>query len=183
MPTSDNADGTPLKMAQDALVDSHPGQQKETKYRGITLPAFTPMQETLFLTLCGRALDNHLPHPILGDPLATQLVRTLGYACGRFRLSASPILNIALRAKKLDQVARQFIARHPNAIGLDLGAGLDTRVYRITPPATVDWYDVDFPEVITARRQLLPARANAHAIGADLTDPDWLDAVPDDRPR
>ena len=178
MPTSDNADGTPLKMAQDALVDSHPGQQNEVEDRGTTLPVFTPMQESLYLTLCGRALDNHLPHPILGDPMATQLVRKLGYDCGRFRLSASPILNIALRAKKLDEVARQFISRHPNAVGLDLGAGLDTRVVRIAPPPTVDWYDVDYPEVITARRQLLPARANAHTIGADLTDPTWLDAVP-----
>jgi hypothetical protein len=41
-------------------------------------------------------------------------------------------------------------------------------VFRIAPPATVDWYDVDFPEVIAARRQLLPAPANAHNIGADL---------------
>jgi O-methyltransferase involved in polyketide biosynthesis len=148
----------------------------------VTLPVFTPMQQTLYLTLCGRALDNQLPHPILGDPMAEQLVGRLGYDCGRFRLSASPILNIALRAKKLDQVAQQFIARHPDAVGLDLGAGLDTRVFRIAPPPTVDWYDVDFPEVIAARRQLLPDRPNAHVIGADLTDPAWLDAVPTGRP-
>ena len=40
-------------------------------------------------------------------------------------------------------------------------------MFRIAPPAGVDWYDVDYPEVIAARRQLLPARANAHTIGAD----------------
>jgi O-methyltransferase involved in polyketide biosynthesis len=100
----------------------------------IALPAFTPIDETLYLTLCGRALDNHLPHPILGDTMAEELVGKLGYDCGRFRLTASPILNIAHRAKKLDQVAQQFIARHPNAVGLDLGAGLDTRMVRIAPP-------------------------------------------------
>jgi O-methyltransferase involved in polyketide biosynthesis len=44
-----------------------------------TLPAFTPIEETLYLTLCGRALDNHLPNPILADPMAEQLVRKLGY--------------------------------------------------------------------------------------------------------
>jgi O-methyltransferase involved in polyketide biosynthesis len=71
----------------------------------VTLPAFTPMQESLFLTLCGRALDNHLPHPILGDPMAEEIVGKLGYDCGRFHLSASPIINIAHRAKKLDEVA------------------------------------------------------------------------------
>jgi O-methyltransferase involved in polyketide biosynthesis len=148
----------------------------------IALPVFTPIEETLFLTLCGRALDNHLPHPILADPMANELVGRLGYDCARFRLSASPIINIAHRAKKLDQVAQQFIARHPDAVGLDLGAGLDTRVFRIAPPAGVDWYDVDFPEVVAVRRQLLPARAHAHNLAADLTDPDWLAAVPGDRP-
>jgi O-methyltransferase involved in polyketide biosynthesis len=157
-------------------------ERKEVGHMSVALPVFTPMEESLYLTLCGRALDNHLPHPILGDPMATELAGRLGYDCGRFRLSASPIINIAHRARKLDQVAQQFIVRHPDAVGLDLGAGLDTRVFRIAPPATVDWYDVDFPEVIAARQQLLPTPANAHVIGADLTDPGWLDAVPTGRP-
>ncbi len=148
----------------------------------VTLPAFTPMQESLFLTLCGRALDNQLPHPILADTMADEIVRKLDYDCDRFHLSASPIINIAHRAKKLDEVALTFTIRHPNAVALDLGAGLDTRMFRIAPPATVDWYDIDFPEVITARRQLLPDRANAHGAGTDLTDANWLDAIPSDRP-
>ena len=148
----------------------------------IVLPAFTPIEQTLYLTLCGRVLDNHLPDPILSDPMAGQLVTRLGYDCGRFHLSTSPIINIAHRAKKLDEIARRFIARHPDAVGLDLGAGLDNRVFRIDPPATADWYDVDYPEVIAARQRLLPRRAHAHGIGADLTDPDWLDAIAGDRP-
>lgn len=143
-----------------------------------TLPVFTPIEETLFLTLCGRALDNHLAHPILGDTMAEEIVGRLGYDCGRFHLSASPIINIAHRAKKLDEVAQRFFARHPDAVGLDLGAGLDTRVFRIDPPTGVDWYDVDYPRVIAARQQLVPQRPNAHGVGADLTGPDWLEAVP-----
>src|SRR5919106_2550243 len=124
----------------------------------IVLPVFTPIEETLYLTLCARALDNHLPHPILADRMANELVGTLGYDCARFRLSASPIINIAHRAKKLDEVARDFIARHPDAVGLDLGAGLDTRASRIDPPSSVDWYDIDFPAVIAARAGLVPER-------------------------
>jgi O-methyltransferase involved in polyketide biosynthesis len=148
----------------------------------VALPAFTPLQESLFLTLCGRALDYRSTHPILGDTMADEIVRKLDYDCAKFRLSASPIINIALRAKKLDEVALRFVARHPDAVALDLGAGLDTRMFRAAPPPTVDWYDIDFPEVITARRQLLPGRANAHGVGTDLTDPNWLDAIPADRP-
>jgi hypothetical protein len=61
--------------------------------------------------------------PILADTMADQIVRTLDYDCARFRLSASPIINIALRAKKLDEVAQRFITRHPDAVALDLGSG------------------------------------------------------------
>jgi O-methyltransferase involved in polyketide biosynthesis len=148
----------------------------------ITLPAFTPIEESLFLTLCGRALDYRSPHSILSDMMADEIVRKLDYDCERFRLSASPIINIALRAKKLDEVALRFVSRHPDAVALDLGTGLDTRMLRIAPPPTVEWYDIDFPEVITARRQLIPDSANAHGVGADLTDPEWLEAIPTDRP-
>ena len=147
-----------------------------------TLPTFTPLEESLWLTLCARALDNRSPHPILGDAAADQIVRTLDYDYDQLHIDTNLKLSVALRAKKLDQVASDFLARHPDAVGLDLGAGLDTRYERLAPPATVDWYDVDFPAVAAARERLIPERPNAHVIGADVTDPDWLDAVPSGRP-
>jgi O-methyltransferase involved in polyketide biosynthesis len=147
-----------------------------------TIPAFTPLQATLWLTLCARALDNRLPDPILGDATADKIVWSTGYAYRRLRITRSTAVTIAHRAKKLDEVVRRFMTRHPDAVGLDLGAGLDSRVLRIRPPSTADWYDIDFPEVITARRLLLPEHATPHGIGADLNTSEWLDALPGDRP-
>ena len=122
-----------------------------------TLPALTPLEDSLFLTLYARALDNRRPQPILGDAMADQIVRTLDYDFGQLHVDTNLVLNVALRARKLDQVASAFLARHPNAVGLDLGAGLDTRFERLAPPATVDWYEVDFPAVAAARRRLIPS--------------------------
>jgi len=148
----------------------------------ITLPTFTPLEDSLFLTLYARALDNLRPHPILGDAMADQIVHTADYDYGQLHIDTNLILNVALRAKKLDQVASEFLARHPDAVGLDLGAGLDTRFERLAPPATVDWYDVDFPAVAATRQRLIPEHPNAHVIGTDVRDPDWLDTVPTGRP-
>ncbi len=148
----------------------------------ITLPTFTPLEDSLFLTLYARARDSRRPHPILGDAVADQIVRTTDYDYGRLRIDTNLILNVALRAKKLDQVAAAFLARHPDAVGIDLGAGLDTRAVRLDPPPTVDWYDVDFPAVAAARERLIPQRPNTHVIAADVRDDDWLDAVPRGRP-
>jgi O-methyltransferase involved in polyketide biosynthesis len=148
----------------------------------ITLPAFTPLENSLWLTLCARALDNRSPQPVLGDAAADQIVRSLDYDYGKLDIDTNLRLSVALRAKKLDQVAAGFLARHPDAIGLDLGAGLDSRAARLDVPATVDWYDVDFPAVAAARESVVPTHPRAHVIGADVRDPGWLDAVPNDRP-
>ncbi|HWT47872.1 MAG TPA: class I SAM-dependent methyltransferase [Mycobacterium sp.] len=153
------------------------------------LPAFTPAQESLFLTLGGRALDSRLPRPFLGDTMADEIITKVGYDLARFPALTTKLLDprtrvfdIAVRAKTLDDVVRRFISDHPDAVVLDLGAGLDSRIFRIDPPSTVEWYDVDFPEVIALRARVVPQRVNAHSISADLTDPDWLRDVPGSRP-
>ena len=148
----------------------------------ITLPAFTPVEDSLFLTLYSRALDNRLSKPVLSDATADEIARKLDYDFEQFKVNKNFILNVALRAKKLDEVASGFIRHHPDAVGLDLGAGLDTRAFRIAAPATVDWYDVDYPAVVATRERLIPAHGNAHNIGADVTETNWLNAVPSDRP-
>ncbi|HZB48484.1 MAG TPA: class I SAM-dependent methyltransferase [Mycobacteriales bacterium] len=147
-----------------------------------TLPAFTPLEESLFLTLYARSLDSRRSRPILGDAMAGEIVRTLPYDYDRLRVDTNLVLNVALRAKKLDRVASDFLARHPDAVGLDLGAGMDTRAARLDPPSTVDWYDVDLPAVAAARARVVPERPHAHVIGADVTGTDWLAAVPTGRP-
>ena len=148
----------------------------------ITLPTFTPLEDSLWLTLCGRALDHRSPQPVLGDATADQIIRTLDYDLSQQHIDTNFRLSVALRAKKLDQVVAAFIVRHPDAVVLDLGVGLDTRHARLTIPDTVDWYDVDFPAVTGLRERLIPAQPGRHVIGADVRDPGWLDAVPGDRP-
>lgn len=158
----------------------------------ITLPAFTPAQESLFTTLGSRALDSRLPHPFLGDTMALDVVEKTGHDLDKMRADQGMIgkifdlrtmvLDVAIRAKRMDEVVRRFAAAHPDGVVLDLGAGLDSRRLRVDPPPTVDWYDIDFPEIVALRPQVLPKRARGHELGADLTDPRWLDAVPGDRP-
>jgi O-methyltransferase involved in polyketide biosynthesis len=155
----------------------------------VSIPAFSPAQESLFLTLGGRALDSRLPRPFLGDFLADEILTEIGYDLARFPSLTtrfldprSRVFDIAVRAKTLDGLVRRFISDHPDAVVLDLGAGLDTRIFRIDPPASVGWYDIDFPEVVALRSRVVPQHPNARSIGADLTDPNWLDDVPRSRP-
>ncbi|MEV6908486.1 class I SAM-dependent methyltransferase [Amycolatopsis sp. NPDC051071] len=147
-----------------------------------TSPTFTPAEASLFLTLCGRALDSRQEHSILHDTTASEIVERTGTNTADYPHAKTGMRDIALRAKKLDGVVRDFIAVHPNSVVVDLGAGLDSRMIRVDPPSTVDWYDVDLPKVIAARRKLLPQPANAHFVAADVADLSWIDELPTDRP-
>jgi O-methyltransferase len=141
------------------------------------------VQKTLSPVLKAKALDNRLPDPILGDEYAEQVMRRLdpGYDQRRFGTSQLGLVAV-VRAKAHDDWARSFLADHLDAVVLHLGCGLDARVYRIDPPATVDWYDLDYPAVIELRRRFLPPREHYTVIGSSVTDLAWLERVPHDRP-
>ena len=91
-------------------------------------------------------------------------------------------LAAVVRAKAHDDWARSFLAEHPDAVVLHLGCGLDARVYRLDPPATVEWYDLDYPSTIELRQRFLPPREHYHLIGSSVTDLAWLDRIPRGRP-
>ncbi len=141
------------------------------------------MQKTLSPVLKAKALDNRLPEPILGDRYAEETMRRLdpGYDHRRFGTSQLGLAAV-VRAKAHDEWARRFLSAHPDAVVLHLGCGLDARMYRLDPPATVDWFDVDYPSVIELRRQFLPPREHYTLIASNVTNLTWLDQIPRNRP-
>ncbi|SFB49767.1 O-Methyltransferase involved in polyketide biosynthesis [Amycolatopsis marina] len=142
----------------------------------------TPVQKTLLVTLKGRVLDSRSNNPILRDPLVTDIARRLDYDIDTVKLSLGVPEAIAIRTSILDRAVDAFVRTHPDAVVVELGSGLETRMFRLAPPATVDWYDVDLPEVIELRDELMPHRENAHSVGTSLLDPGWTDTIPSDRP-
>jgi O-methyltransferase involved in polyketide biosynthesis len=149
---------------------------------GIAITEFTPVERTALVTEYARALDSRWPKPILGDTLSDEIVAKIDYDFQGLGVPSSVVCQTALRAKMLDDRVRSFISEHPNAVVVDLGAGLDTGMQRVKPPATVDWYSVDLAQVIALRDELVPANDHAHSVAASLVDNDWTDPIPPDRP-
>ena len=154
---------------------------------------FDKEKETMLMTLYGRAVQSKWQNPILRDPWAENAVQHIDYDFGKVdRMGGvfSPLIHdlgakmIATRAATFDLLTRTFLNDHPDAVVLHLGCGMDSRVFRIDPPASVEWYDVDYPDVIDLRRQLFPERDpdHYHLIGVPLEDLRWLDAVRGDHP-
>lgn len=147
--------------------------------------AWNSVEWTNLVTLYLRACESRLPQPILGDHAAAEAVDRIDYDFQRMHKAAQPWSNqylVALRAKQLDDWSAGFLRRHPNAVVLHLGCGMDTRALRLELPADVDWFDVDQPGVIELRRQLFDESDGYQMIGSSVTDEGWLDRIPTGRP-
>ena len=149
---------------------------------GIATADLSPIEQTALLTEYARALDSRWARPILGDTLAHDVVGNIDYDFAGLGVQTSVVCQTALRAKMLDDRVRAFISEHPDAVVVDLGAGLDSGYYRVGPPPTVDWYSVDLPGITGLRDEVLPAAAQSHSVPVSLTDEHWPDAIPADRP-
>lgn len=146
---------------------------------------FPGAMETSLITLYGIAVDARVEPTILGDRMAAEAFEKIDYDFSwltRFSSPKSVRTKVALRAKHFDTWTAEFLAAHERATVLVLGAGLDTRVWRIDPGPGVHWYDVDLPPVIEARGKLYPQRQNYRMIAASVTDPGWWEQIPTDRP-
>ena len=152
---------------------------------------FTKEKETMLMMLNGKAIQSQRKNPILRDQWAEEAMQHIDYDMSKTLKGVSSwgmwkeigYTIIATRAATFDLLASRYLADHPDATVLHVGCGMDSRVYRLDPPTTVQWFDVDYPDVIDLRRQLFPERGDAyHLIGAPLSDLCWLDEVPRDRP-
>jgi methyltransferase (TIGR00027 family) len=142
----------------------------------------TAEKETLLITLYARAEESRLPDSLLRDRFAAATVDRVDYDFARLRIGRDIAISVAMRAKLFDDWTRDFIAANPEAVVLHLGCGLDSRVFRLDPPASVLWFEVDYPEVIALRRRLYPERLGCRLIASSVTEPGWLSEVPRDRP-
>ncbi len=80
------------------------------------------------------------------------------------------------RYKVTDDIVRKFIDRNGRCNIINLGAGLETMYYRLAD-GRASFYEVDLPEVIELRKELLPAGARETLIGQDMFDMGWTAGI------
>jgi len=137
----------------------------------------TQEKETLFVPLLGKAEESRRPNPILRDPKAEEILKTVNYDFSKLNVPIQSRTTLAMRAKKLDDLVRAYLTSAPaNPLVLHLGCGLDSRILRTGNPP-VPWYDLDYPAVIELRRQFYAETETYHMLGSSVTDYAWMDNV------
>ncbi len=149
-----------------------------------TEPNLSGVSETLLITLYLRARESQRPDALIQDKKAEALVKKISdaglYDFSRIKslhLSEANKLVIILRNREFDYYAWDFLTRHPNAVVVHIGCGLDTRFERVDN-GQVEWYDLDLPEVVGLRRKLIGDEAERyHLLGHSVLDHSWMDLV------
>ncbi len=142
------------------------------------------VQETLLIPLYGRKRAVELYPDLFDDRATLELWSQIDYDMAKqpsFKLKIGAIM-AATRQFDLGTVCRRYLAEHPAASVVNLGCGLDTTFYSVAN-GTARGYNIDFPDVIEVRNQLLPARDLEYNIAADLSDCSWFDKIDFDPAR
>jgi methyltransferase (TIGR00027 family) len=142
--------------------------------------------ETLLMMLYIRALESQRPDGLVKDEKAVALVQRMDQDFLRNKLTKideETRVAIILRSREFDRYARDFLARHPEAVIVHIGCGLDTRFERVDN-GQVEWYDLDLPDVIELRRKLIGGEgARHHFLACSVLDSAWLNEMGAHRQR
>lgn len=140
----------------------------------------TEEKETLLIPLYGKAKESEKKHPILIDKKAVEIVNQIDYDFKSLKIPEKTNTMMCLRAKLIDNFVKDFLKENDDSVALHLGCGLDSRYERINN-GIVDWYDVDFKDVIDIRRHFYKEAPNYHLIPSSVTQKEWLEKIPGDR--
>ena len=132
---------------------------------------------TLLVPLACRAIESIRPDAILHDPCSVEVYNALGgnsdFLLG---MHGADMFVTVMRARQFDAFARDFLARNPNGLVVDLGCGLDTRFNRLDD-VQMTWLGIDLPKVIELRRKYLPDSERCKTIAQSMLEISWLDEV------
>lgn len=140
------------------------------------------VQETLIIPLYGRKLcSDNFPH-LFKDEEANRICNMLDYDFSEKGkkmekgIGLFGALEVAQRQYDLAWEVKDYLKKHPNAAVVNLGCGLDD-TFRKCDNGTCKGYNIDMPDVIAIRNELLPAGDREKNLACDLNDYRWMDEI------
>ena len=131
------------------------------------------VSDTALMVAAARAMETARPDGLVRDPYAERLAGERGMAFLK-STGRSEMLNfgIGIRSRFLDELLTGVLAEGEIDTVLVLGAGLDTRPWRLGLPAQLNWIEVDFPDMLDYKYGLLTEQPHCRLerMAADLND-------------
>jgi len=131
------------------------------------------ISDTALLCAAYRAEEGRRRHALIRDPFAGRLAGARGARlAARLPLREQRGRSSAVRTLLIDQLLMRQVRQGADLV-INLGAGLDTRPYRMDLPGSLPWVEVDLPNLIARKERRLAGVAPAcrlWRVGLDLAD-------------
>lgn len=120
-----------------------------------------------------RAQETERSRALFHDPYAARLAGERGRSIAS-SIRRRPISSgIVVRTAAFDEMLMQAITNRGVGAVLNIGAGLDTRPYRLDLPQALRWVEADLPGIIAYKERMLQGerpRCQLKRSGVDLVD-------------
>lgn len=131
------------------------------------------VSDTAFWVAYYRWLETQRPDALFRDPLAKKLTGARGEKLAR-HMGIAPAMawSIGLRTWIIDTYIREALKDGVDLV-VNLGAGLDTRPYRLDLPENLQWVEADFAHMIDFKTEVLSSekpRCRLERIACNLAD-------------
>ena len=140
------------------------------------------VQETLIIPLFARKVCSELYPNLYRDETSIRLIDEIDYDFSEAERKSRSLmqrfgaLEVAMRQNDLAWEARDYLKSHPTAAVVNLGCGLDS-TGRACDNGSCKIYNLDFPDVIDVRNELLPAGEREENIPCNLNDTAWFSQI------
>jgi methyltransferase (TIGR00027 family) len=131
------------------------------------------VSDTALMVAAARAVETQRPDGVVRDSFAAHLAGPRGAALVEKLLDRDWLgIGVGLRCRTIDEMLLEAIAARGIRTVVVLGAGLDTRAWRLDLPPDLRWIEVDFAPILEYKAQLLasqPPKCRWARIAANLT--------------
>ena len=140
------------------------------------------VQEPLIIPLYARKVCSELYPNLYRDETALRLINEIDYDFSEAEKKSHSLmqrfgsLEVAMRQNDLAFEVRDYLKSHPNAAVVNLGCGLDS-TGRSCDNGSCKIYNLDLPNVIAVRNELLPAGEREENIPCNLNDAEWFSQI------
>ena len=140
------------------------------------------VKETLIIPLFARKVCSELYPNLYRDETSIRLIDEIDYDFSEAEKNSRSLmqrfgaLEVAMRQNDLAWEVRDYLKSHPTAAVVNLGCGLDS-TGRACDNGSCKIYNLDFPDVIAVRNELLPAGEREENIPCNLNDTAWFSQI------
>ena len=138
---------------------------------------FQGVADTLYIPLTARIYVSERFPEYFYDEKAVELKSEMPYEEIASKSSEYFQMAGACRFYNTDRMLRAFIEKHGRCNIVNIGCGLETSYFRLKPPKEAVFYEMDLPEVISARKSVLGESENEILIAGDMFDFSWADGI------